>query len=146
MGGEHTFADVDAAAGVVEAMVRDLDVATLSGAAATRLVERLVVCERVVAAARSRAAARAVDANQWRHAGQRDEAVFVAGLTGTTTGAAAAELATTRRLAGLTATRAARDAGALSDLAAREVASAATVDPGAEQALLEHATRDDAAR
>lgn len=143
MGGEHTFADVDAAAGVVEAMVRDLDVATLSGAAATRLVERLVVCERVVAAARSRAAARAVDANQWRHAGQRDEAVFVAGLTGTTTGAAAAELATTRRLAGLTA---ARDAGALSDLAAREVASAATVDPGAEQALLEHATRDDAAR
>ena len=142
---EHTFEDIDLAAGGLEAMVTALDVATLTGEAATRLVKRLVTAERVLATARSRAAKRATEANQWRHAGERSAASWLANLAGTTTGQAAAELETTKQLEGLPATQAARAAGKLSELQARELAGAATADPSAEAELLLHARRDDAA-
>ena len=140
-----TFDDIDRAAGALEAMVSGLDVDTLTGEGATRLVKRLVVHERVVAAVRARAAKRAADANQWRHAGERSPATWLASLTGTTTGQAAAELETTRKLVELPATAAARAAGALSESQARQVADAATADPAAEADLLAHAATDDAA-
>ena len=140
-----TFDDIDRAAGVLEAMVSGLDVDTLTGEGATRLVKRLVVHERVVATVRAKAAKRAADANQWRHAGERSPATWLASLTGTTTGQAAAELETTRKLVELPATAAARAAGALSESQARQVADAATADPGAEADLLAHAATDDAA-
>ena len=150
MGGEQeceaiTFDDTDRAAGVLEAMVSGLDVDTLTGEGATRLVKRLVIHERVVASVRARAAKRAADANQWRHAGERSRATWLASLTGTTTGQAAAELETTRRLVDLPATAAACAAGELSESQARQVADAATADPGAEADLLAHAATDDAA-
>ena len=140
-----TFEDIDRAAGVLEAMVSGLDVDTLTGEGATRLVKRLVIHERVVATARAKAGKRAADANQWRHAGERSPASWLASLTGTTTGQAAAELETTRKLVDLPATAAARAAGELSDLQARQVADAATADPAAEADLLAHAATDDAA-
>ena len=140
-----TFEDIERAAGVLEAMVSELDVDTLTGEGATRLVKRLVVNERVVATARAKAAKRAADANQWRHAGERSPASWLAALTGTTTGQAAAELETTKKLVDLPATAAARAAGQLSESQARQVADAATADPGAEAELLAHAATDDAA-
>ena len=148
--GEHqfeaiTFDDIDRAAGMLEAMLSGLDVDTLTRDGATRLVKRLVVAERVVAAVRAKAAKRAADANQWRHAGERSPASWLASLTGTTTGQAAAELETTKKLVDLPATAAARGAGELSESQARQVADAATADPGAEADLLAHAATDDAA-
>ena len=144
MGGEHTFDDIDGAATVLEAMVAHLDVATLTGAGATRLVARLVTAERVLAAARAQAAGRAAEANQWRHAGERSAASWLARLTGTTPGHAAAELETTAQLNALPATDAARRSGALSELQAREIAAAATADPSAEAELLRRSRIDDA--
>ena len=144
MGGEHTFDDIDGAATVLEAMVSHLDVATLIGAGATRLVERLVTAERVLAATRARAARRAAEANQWRHTGERSAASWLARLTGTTPGHAAAELETTAQLNALPATDAARRSGALSELQAREIAAAATADPTAEAELLRRSKIDDA--
>ena len=140
-----TFDDIDRLAGALEAMVSGLDVDTLTGEGATRLVKRLVIHERVVATVRAKAAKRAADANQWRHAGERSPASWLASLTGTTTGQAAAELETTRKLVELPATAAARAAGELSESQARQVADAATADPGAEADLLAHAATDDAA-
>ena len=140
-----TFDDIGRVARTLEAMVSGLDVDTLTGEGATRLVKRLVVHERVVATVRAKAAKRAADANQWRHAGQRSPASWLASLTGTTTGQAAADLETTKKLVDLPATAAARAAGQLSDSQARQVADAATADPAAEADLLAHATTDDAA-
>ena len=143
--GGMTFDDVDRAARVLEAMVSGIDVDTLTGEGATRLVKRLVVHERVVASVRAKAAKRAADANQWRHAGERSPASWLASLTGTTTGQAAAELETAEKLVDLPATAAARAAGQLSESQARQVADAATADPAAEADLLAHAATDDAA-
>ena len=140
-----TFDDIARASHALEAMVSGFDVDTLTGEGATRLVKRLVVHERVVATVRAKAAKRAADANQWRHAGERSAATWLASLTGTTTGQAAAELETTRRLVDQPATAAARAAGQLSESQARQVADAATADPGAEADLLAHAATDDAA-
>lgn len=144
MGGEHTFGNIDRAAAALEAMVTGLDVALLPGAAAAQLATRLVTVERVVAACRSRAVRRAAEANQWRQAGERSPAAWVAKVTGTTTGQAAAELETAALLEALPATATARSSGTISELQAREIAGAATADPGAEAALLRRAAIDDA--
>lgn len=101
--------------------------------------------ERVLAAGRVRAATRAADANQWRRAGERSAASWLARLTGTTPGQAAAELDADQKLALLPATEAARRSGQISDSQTRQITAAATADPMAETELLRRAGTDDAA-
>jgi hypothetical protein len=74
------------------------------------------------------------ESDAWRVSGERSAAHVVARETGTGVGAAGAVLETARRLDGLPATREAFEAGRLSELQAREIASAAqTADQDAHR-------------
>jgi Domain of unknown function (DUF222) len=95
--------------------------------------------ERHAAAAKTLLAARVDESRAWARAGDRSVEEHLARTAGTSRGAARSRLETSRRLRGLPATEAALRRGELSQTQAETVADAATVNPGAEQALLETA-------
>jgi hypothetical protein len=115
--------------------------------------ETLARMEKLVAGARVRLAARVEASNEWRRAGHRTAADWLARTAGVTAGVAHAELAASARLPELTATDEALRRGELSAVQATAVADAAAVDPAAERRLLVEAAtaslrqlRDDCAR
>ncbi len=115
----------------------------LSGSQAVELVETLAQVEKVCAAARAQAAARAEDCGAWRARGHRSGAEWLGKTMGTSRGQAATTIETARAVEGLAATKEAFAAGRLSEAQAAEVAKAVAVDPSAEDGLLQVAERAD---
>ena len=100
------------------------------------LVDVLTRCERLAVAGRGVAARRVATAVNWKHAGHRNPAEWLASTTGVSVGDAARELETAARLEELPATADAYLAGELSGAQAAEIAATASVDPDAEASLL----------
>ena len=101
--------------------------------------ETLARMEKLVAGARLRLAARVDASHQWRVAGHRTAADWLARATGVSVGAAHAELAASAQLGALARIDQAVRHGVLSTVQATVVADAAAADPGAEQRLLDEA-------
>jgi hypothetical protein len=133
---------LEATIATLEATVRDLEPATLSGDAARQLVELAARGERLFGALKSLAARRVSESNAWRAQGERTAAHWLARNTGTSVGQAIATLETAARLHELPALDAAYRAGALSLTQANEIASAAAADPTAERELVDAAAND----
>src|SRR5215510_1173012 len=113
----------------------ELDGDVLDLEAAETLVDVLTKCERFAIAGRGIAARRVANAVNWKHAGHRNPADWLASATGTGVGDASRELDTAKRLEELPATADAFRSGELSEEQAAEVA-AASIDPDAEADLL----------
>jgi hypothetical protein len=111
---------------------RDLPVGEVPG-----LVSLFVTLERRAAACRVLLAARAAEAEQWRAGGFRSAAEWFAAQSGTSTGRAREDLATSERLEGLEGTSDAVREGRLSPEQAAAISDAAAVNPAAEAGLLD---------
>jgi hypothetical protein len=123
-------------------LLEDLDPACLSPGQAVGLVEDLAALERLAGAGKTLAAGRAAQTGAWGDGTDRDFETWLAGVSGTTWGAARATVQTATRLQDLPATAAAFRAGHLSPVQAAAVADAAAADPAAERDLLESAARN----
>lgn len=133
-----------AAAVVVHTLRRwlaSLEPANLTGPQAVELVGLFATIERLAAAAKARVALRLEESSEWRRAGDRSPAHWLARQTGSTVGAAQQALDTERRLGALPRTRKAVDEGELSPQQAAAVAEGASADPDAEDELLGTARR-----
>ena len=130
---------VDAA---LAAVVGGSDPPVWSGADAAVLVEVFARIERRAAAGKALAARRVADTGVWAASGERSAAHWLARRAGSTVGAAAAAIETAERLEVLPATGEAFVAGRLSEVQAREIASAAAGHPEREAALLARAGSD----
>lgn len=144
--GETTAAA--AADGVLSVLDRALDSVrrvattdpdTVTGVEAERILERLVKIDRATAAARMGYARRAAECLTWRQQGHRSAADWLAQKTKSSVGEAIAVLETARCLPSLPATQDALCEGSLSVAQVREIATAATADPAAEDELIEAA-------
>jgi 5-methylcytosine-specific restriction endonuclease McrA len=133
------FEKVRTASRLLGEAVAELDGDVLDVEAAKQLVDLFTRCERHVAAGRQVAARRVASAVNWKHAGHRSPAEWLAATTGVGVGEAGRALETARRLETLTATSDAFRSGEISEAQASEIAAAATVDPDAEAHLLETA-------
>ncbi len=112
-----------------------------SGADAGRLVEAFARIERLAAAGKSLAARRVEATGGWKTDGHATAEEWLASRSGTSVTAASQTLATARRVEDCPATEQAMRSGKLSASQAALVASAASVDPGSETALLDDAER-----
>ena len=120
-------------------VVSGLDEGSISGPDAVRLVELFSEGERLCAAGRTVAAGRVQRSPEWSAAGYRTPAQWMAAHTKVTLNQAIASLETARRLEKLPQTREQFVSGKLSEIQATEIASAANLDPKAEDSLLEAA-------
>ncbi len=136
------LAVIEQAVAEVEKVVAGLDPATLSGTDAAALTDVFVRGERLFGAGKTLVAGRAADTSVWRQAGDRSAAHWLARQSGTTVGSASATLDTAARMDLLPGTNRAFRAGRLSELQAREIASAAASNPQTEDQLLQVAQRD----
>src|SRR5207302_5247417 len=131
--------ELQATVATQRAVLSALEPGCLSGPDALRLLEVVIEGERVLAAGRTLVAKRVEESNVWRQSGDRSAAHFIAQKTGTSVGRTQAALETAERLAKLPATAEAFRAGALSEVQAEAVASAAALNPSEERRLLERA-------
>lgn len=139
--------------GSLRNMLRDLDADCLAPSDAVALVDWFSEVERLVVAGKAIAARAAATGGAWREAGDRSAADWLAKRTGTTVGEARTVLDTAERIAPSSETDAAFRNGELSLKQAEAVASGASADPSAQQALLDTARsrslqklRDESAR
>ena len=135
--------EVIRAAEALQALLRTVDPALLTGEAAVSLAGVLATTEKVCAAVRARVAVRAAACEAHRALGFADAADWLARLTGTSLAMAKSSLATASSLDPLPATRAAVDTGELSLAQAGEIVAAAAGSPGCEERLLAHARTHD---
>jgi hypothetical protein len=133
------FEELCSAVAALERCVERLEPGSLDVAGAKRLVDLFTRCERLSVAGRGLAARRVQDGVVWKRDGHRSAAHWFASTTGVSVGAASRSLQTARELEALPATAAAFRAGELSEAQAGEIAATATIDPGAEDRLLETA-------
>ena len=131
--------DLQATVATQRRVLAALEPGCLTGPDALRLLEVISEGERVLAAGRTLVAKRVEESNVWRASGDRSAAHFIAKQTGTSVGRTQAALETAERLAKLPATAEAFRAGALSEVQAEAVASAAALNPSEERRLLERA-------
>jgi hypothetical protein len=136
------FAQIDNAIETLDQASRHLEPDVLEGRDVARLVEKVSRGERLCAAMKARLARRVEECNVWKREGFRSAAEWLAAKTRSTIGSAVGTLETARALDALPATSEAFRAGELSEVQAREVASAAVADPDSEQCLLETAARE----
>jgi hypothetical protein len=122
-------------------VVGGIDLTLLLPSDAVRLVEEGTQIERLGAALKTLAAAHVAKSQAWKAQGDRTAEEWLARTTGTSTSDAAAVVRTGQQLAELPTTAAAARRGELSPAQVRELAAAATADPGAEQRLLQQAER-----
>jgi hypothetical protein len=118
-----------------------LTVDTMTGFQATEVLEFGAKLERLGVAIQMLMAPRVEDTFVWRQEGHRSAASYLAEKTGTLEGSAAAALETARQLGELPETAACLTWGSFSAAQVKEIASAATVHPGAEGELIEAAAR-----
>lgn len=128
------FEQVAQAARLLREAAAAFEPRTLEGEAGVRLLEQVVEAERLAAAMRTSLARRVEETRLWRREGHRSAAHYLAAKTGASVGAAVATLQMARRLEDLPATQEALRAGRLSEVAAREIAGAATA--ASERGLL----------
>jgi hypothetical protein len=134
--------DLKGIVGSLRHLVTSLEPDLLAGNRATELMELFAESERLSAAGRTATAGRAAQAAEWRGAGYRTPAAWVASMTQVSVGQAITTLQTAHHLMQLPATRDAFATGLLSEVQAAEIASAAAATPDAEAALLELADTD----
>ena len=139
--GDALFEEVRCSVHRLEAVAHELDAWCLDGPDAVALLELAARAERICASIKAYAARRVEETKVWRKEGHRTAAHWVAEATGETVGAAARTLETARALEYLPDTDAAFRAGELSATQTAEIASAASADPGAEDALLQTASQ-----
>jgi hypothetical protein len=138
---KEIVAEVEEQEQALAGLCANLDPATIPLTDAPGVYASLARMEKLVAGARLRLAARVEASNEWRRAGHRRAADWLAHTTGTSAGAAHAELDASGRLAGLPGTEEALRRGDLSVGQATAVTDAAAADPGAEARLLAAAAR-----
>ena len=122
---------------VVRAALVSFDPGVYSGEDCAVLVEELAAVEKVSAAARVRATARAGECGAYRERGSSDLADWVARATGSTAGSAKAALETAAALESQPEAKAALEAGELSFAQARELVKTEAAVPGSTAGLLE---------
>jgi hypothetical protein len=137
-----TFAEVEDAVAALETAVAGLDAACVPPADAARLVAAFVKGERVCGAGKALCATRVADSKIWRDEGQRSPGAWLAKQAGTTITDADATIETARRMEDLAGLDEAYRCGRVSDVQAKEIASAAAGSPDAEAELLELAATD----
>jgi hypothetical protein len=125
--------------GQVDALVRALcgfEPGEYSGAACARLVAKLTRAEKAIAAARTRAAARAAECNEHRKHGYASPSEWLSRHTGQTSRDAKDDLDTIAKLGELPETRDAVNSGEVSLGQAGEIARTEAEAPGSEGDLL----------
>jgi hypothetical protein len=122
-------------------LMRRLDAAVLSPAAAQRLVGDFAAIENLAAAGKASCARRVAESGSWRTAGHRSAAHWLARESGTTVTAAGAILDTAARLGALPIVDDAVRAGRLNEAQASEIVAAATAEPLAQETLVRAAGR-----
>jgi hypothetical protein len=122
--------------------VRSLDAGVIDGATATRLVEGFAELERLAVAGRMLAAGRVQQTKAWRSSSSPSVVAWMAERSRMSYGHAASTLNTAIRLDSLPATKEALIAGRLSERQASEIASAAELDPSAENKLIDMAQHE----
>ncbi len=118
------------------------DARLLSGEDAAAVVEALARVEKVCAAARVQAAARAAECGAHREQGYANPSEWLARETGSSSGEARGDLELAAGLEDLDDTRAAVEAGELSLREAREVQRTEEACPGSEHEMLDAARRE----
>jgi len=136
------FATVTAAINLLRRALASLEPRTFDGDGAARLLKLFAEAERLAAAGKALMARRVEETKLWKHDGHRSAASWLAAATGSSVGTAIGTLETARRLEDLPTTAEAQRQGRLSEAQAREVASAAAVDPRPEADLLAAAQRE----
>jgi len=119
--------------------IAGFDPERVSGSDAALVLEAFAEIEKLAAAGKLLAARRVESSNIWRRTGHRSAAAHVAETTGTGLGPAITTLEAARQLGSLPATDEAMRDGRLSESQVKEIAGAATVEPKAEQELVEAA-------
>jgi hypothetical protein len=122
-------------------LCREFDPFSIPLADAVAVYESLAHMEKLIAGAKLRMATRVEESNEWRRKGHRSAAECLARLSGTSNGAAHAELTASQRLATLPGTEQAVREGELSTAQTTAIADAAAADPTAEDRLLRTAAR-----
>ena len=118
-----------------------LNVDAMTGFQATEVLEFGAKLERLGVALQMVMAPRVDDTFIWRQQGHKSAAAYLAEKTGTTVGGAIGALETARQLGDLPDTALCLKHGDFSVAQVKEIASAATVHPGAEGELIEAAAR-----
>jgi hypothetical protein len=141
LGAGATAEDVKSCEQALAALCGEFDPDSIALSDAVAVYESAARMEKLTAGLKLRMAARAEESKAWRHAGFRSPAEWLARVSGTSTGAAHAELAASERLGELPGTADALSQGELSTVQATAIADAASVDPGAEERLVTKAKR-----
>ena len=118
------------------AVVGSLDVAALTGSAATALFETGAELEKLGASLKVLVAPKIAQSETWAGAGHRSPEEWMARTSGTSVGHAKATVETGKRLEQLPSTASAVQSGSLSLAQAAAVAEAAVADPDSEEKLL----------
>jgi hypothetical protein len=132
--------ECDAITRFLRAALQGLEAESLAGPAAARLVDAFSEVERLAAAGKALAAARASDTNQWRQSAARSPEDWLARRTGTSVAVAKRTLEVAQRLRSAPATSAAVRDGRLSIEQAGVVADATAANPAHEGELLAFAS------
>ncbi|MHB8680643.1 MAG: HNH endonuclease signature motif containing protein [Acidimicrobiales bacterium] len=132
----------DRTARELKAYLAGLDPARLTIAQAARLLRNFAEIQRLAAGAMLLLGPRAVEGELWLRAGHSSQASWLAEVQQVPLGEAVATLETAERLTDLEATKGALRRGKLSAAQAREIAGAASRNPGAERELLQSAQTD----
>src|SRR5262249_282115 len=117
-------------------VVAGLDARSVTARDAEGLVEAFGEMERLCATAKMLAAARVAGTRVWAADGHRSAAEWLGAQRGSTIGEGGGGLGTAAEAERVAAVEEAVRAGKLSEVQAREVAAAASVDPHAEEQLL----------
>jgi hypothetical protein len=119
----------------------DYDRERLNGADAARMLAGFAEIEKLAAGGKLLSARRVESSNVWRREGHRSAAAHVAQATGSGLGPAINALKAARNLGSLPATDDAMRNGRLSETQVKEIAGAATIQPDAEQELVDAANK-----
>jgi hypothetical protein len=130
---------VERVADELRTALADYEPERLTGADADRMLSAFAEVERLAAAGKLLSARRVESSNVWRRRGHRSAAAHLAEATGTGLGPAINTLETARQLGELPATDDALRNGRLSEAQVKEIAGAASVQPDAEQELVDAA-------
>lgn len=132
-----TFQTLRRVASELRSALADFEPERLSGTDAARMLEVFSEIEKLASGGKILTARRVESSNVWRRKGHRSAAAHLAEATGTGMGPAITALETARLLGSLPATDEAMRNGRLSETQVNEIAGAAILQPGSEQALVE---------
>lgn len=132
---------LEAAGEALRQTVAQLDPDALSPAEAAQLIERFDRVARAATTGSTLLARRVADGEEWRRAGYRSAAEFLAAARGTSLAGARRNVDTSEALKDLPATREQMARGELSPEQGETIADAARADPDAEAQLLRTARR-----